>query len=155
MEQLTRLKELFEPVLSANDVVLYDLLFRYEKNMKILQVSIMKNDGSMDLDTCALISEKLSEVLDEHDIIDSEYYLEVCSPGAEREIKDLNELPNIVGKHIFVRLRHSIKSKVEFQGDLLSVNGELVEMNYRDKALTKVVSFDKSEIEFIRLAVKI
>ena len=92
MDRTERLREMFLPVLEECNVRLYDLAFRTNGKEHTLEVSIMKSDGSMDLDTCAAVSEKLSEVLDREDPIAEEYTLEVCSPGAEREIRDLDEL---------------------------------------------------------------
>lgn len=155
MEQLALLKELFAPVLEKCEVKLYDLKFVNDKKMKILQVMIMKNDGSMDLDTCALVSEQLSNVLDEHDVISQEYFLEVCSPGAERVIKDLTELPTLIGKHMFIRLKHPVSKMLEITGDLLAVENNILTMSYRDKSLVKKVQFELSEIDFARLAVRI
>lgn len=155
MEQLALLKELFAPVFEKCEVKLYDLKFVNDKKMKILQVMIMKNDGSMDLDTCALVSEQLSNVLDEHDVISQEYFLEVCSPGAERVIKDLAELPTLIGKHMFIRLKHPVSKMLEITGDLLAIENNILTMSYRDKALVKKVQFELSEIDFARLAVRI
>lgn len=155
MEQLALLKELFEPILKANKVTLYDLKFVQEGKMKILRVSIMKEDLTMDIDTCAIVSEQLSSLLDEKDLINFEYYLEVCSPGAEREIKDLNELAKLIGHHVFVRLKHPVKKMLEITGDLLKVDDVMITISYRDKALTKEACFEQSEIEFARLAVRI
>ncbi|MDY5251339.1 MAG: ribosome maturation factor RimP [Erysipelotrichaceae bacterium] len=155
MEQLALLKELFEPILTANQVKLYDLKFVQEGKMKILQVSIMKEDLTMDIDTCAVVSEQLSALLDEKDLISFEYYLEVCSPGAEREIKDLDELPRLIGSHIFVRLQHPANKMLEITGDLVNVEDGIVTLSYRDKALTKKVSFEQSNIDFARMAVRI
>ena len=155
MEQLDLLKELFEPILKANNVILYDLKFVQENKMKILRVSIMKEDLTMDIDTCALVSEQLSTLLDEKDLINFEYYLEVCSPGAEREIKDLNELSKLIGNHIYVRLKHPVKKMLEITGDLLNFENNILTISYRDKALTKAVNFELENIDYARLAVRI
>jgi len=48
----------------------------------------MFEDGTMDLDTCTLIASEISPLLDESPLKDMKYFLEVCSPGAERELKD-------------------------------------------------------------------
>ncbi len=152
MEQTAKIKELIEPTLTDNEVKLYDVKWTSENKNRILQISITKNDGTMDLDTCALVSEKVSELLD--DVIDSQYMLEVCSPGAEREIKDYNELKDLIGQRIYVRLKHSIKSNIEFTGDIESVS-DVVLLKYRDKAALRSVEFSIEEIEFARLAVKI
>ena len=64
MDRIEHLKELFQPVFERNSVILYDLVFRTNGSERTLEVSIMKEDGSMDLDTCALVSEQISEILD-------------------------------------------------------------------------------------------
>lgn len=155
MEQIDKIKELILPELTPFDVKLYDVKWVNEKKNRILQISIMKQDGSMDLDTCANVSEKVSLLLDEKYPELDDYFLEVCSPGAEREIKDLNELCDLIGQHIYVRLKHPAKKMLEITGDLLKVENGEVTMNYRDKALTREVTFTQDDIEFCRMAVRI
>ncbi len=155
MDRNERLKELFEPVLQANNVILYDLSWTRIGRDQTLQVAIMKQDGSMDLDTCAIVSDQLSELLDEHDPIAEEYTLEVCSPGAEREIKDLNELDHMGGQYVFVRLHHPFKKMLELTGEIISVEDDVITLSYRDKAAARKAEFTKDNIEFIRLAVRI
>jgi ribosome maturation factor RimP len=88
MKPLEELEELIRPLLHAQDLRLAECKWVHQSGMQILQVAIMRPDGSMDLDTCALASQQISDLLDAHEnIIPSEYYLEVCSPGAERELK--------------------------------------------------------------------
>ena len=83
MEQLENIKTLILPVLDSLGIQLYDLKWVNEKKSRLLQIAVMRADGSMDIDTCALVSEKISEALDAHDDwISFEYFLEVCSPGA-------------------------------------------------------------------------
>ena len=80
MEQLENIKTLILPVLDSLGIQLYDLKWVNEKKSRILQIAVMRADGSMDIDTCALVSEKISEALDAHDDwISFEYFLEVCS----------------------------------------------------------------------------
>ena len=113
MDRTERIKEMFAPILQQMDIRLYDLVYHTSGREKILEVSIMKQDGSMDLDTCAAVSERLSEVLDENDPINEEYTLEVCSPGAEREIRDLGELDDMAGEYVYVRLKEPFKKMLE------------------------------------------
>ena len=70
-------------------------------------------------------------------------------------IKDLDELPKLIGHHVFVRLKHPVKKMLEITGDLLEVKDGMITLSYRDKALTKEACFEQSEIEFARLAVRI
>lgn len=155
MDRTEHLRELFLPVLEEMEVRLYDLVYRTNGREHTLEVSIMKKDGSMDLDTCATVSEKLSEVLDKEDPIAEEYTLEVCSPGAEREIKDLDELDGMKGEYVYVRLKHPFKKMLEFTGEILSVEDGLITLEYRDKAARRKAEFTKEDIDYIRLAVRI
>ncbi len=51
-----------------------------------LRLFIDKENG-VDIEECGIVSEKLSEKLDEIDPIPHNYFLEVSSPGAERPLK--------------------------------------------------------------------
>ena len=155
MDRTERLKEMFLPVLQQMDIRLYDLVYRNSGRERILEVSIMKQDGSMDLDTCAAVSEKLSEVLDREDPISEEYTLEVCSPGAEREIRDLSELDSMAGEYVYVRLKEPFKKMLEITGEILSVENDLITLQYRDKASSRKAEFTRDNIDYIRLAVRI
>lgn len=155
MDRTERLKEMFLPVLQQMDIRLYDLVYRNSGRERILEVSIMKQDGSMDLDTCAAVSEKLSEVLDREDPISEEYTMEVCSPGAEREIRDLSELDSMAGEYVYVRLKEPFKKMLEITGEILSVENDLITLQYRDKAASRKAEFTRDNIDYIRLAVRI
>ena len=153
MESLDKIKELILPELEACEVKLYEL--KWLGNERTLQIAITKQDGTMDLDTCAAVSEKLSEALDQCDTLDNAYTLEVCSPGAEREIHDLNELKQMTNPYVFVRLKHPVGKLTKIKGEIVSYEGTLITISYRDKAAVRTAQFDDSEIEFIRLAVRI
>ena len=73
-----------QKIVEENGLILYDLEYLKEEGTFFLRVSIERPDKTMDFDTCSVISEKISDLLDEIDPISHEYILEVCSPGAER-----------------------------------------------------------------------
>ena len=154
MDRQQKLKELFEPVFKENDVVLYEMKWINDRD-HTLQVAIMRPDGSMDLDTCVLISEKLSEVLDKEDPISEEYTLEVCSPGAEREIRDLKELLNMTGSYVYMRLNKPFKKMTEFTGEIKDVQDQTIFLEYRDKAAVRTAELPLEDVEFARMAVRI
>ena len=156
MEQLENIKTLILPVLDSLGIQLYDLKWVNEKKSRILQITLMRADVSMDIDTCALVSEKISEALDAHDDwISFEYFLEVCSPGAERELRNAEEIRGALGKHVCVRLKSPVKSMMEITGDLLEMNETTLTLSYRDKAVTRKAQVELDQIEKIRLAVKL
>ena len=71
-------------------------------------------DGGLTLDDCVLLSEKLAEELDKEDFISDKYYLEVSSPGIERDLRDLEEVTNSVGKHVYIKHMKKLIIKKNF-----------------------------------------
>ncbi|MBQ9047121.1 MAG: ribosome maturation factor RimP [Solobacterium sp.] len=154
MSTIEHLKQLFDPVFRECGVILYELKWTGSGKDRTLEVAIMREDGSMDLDTCAEVSEKLSDILDSSDISEAAYTLEVCSPGAEREIRDLKELSTMDQPYVYVRLKHPAAKMIEITGTVTAYDGETITMSYRDKAAAKSVAFPADDVEFMRLAVK-
>ena len=155
MDQLTKIKELVTPILQEEDILLYDVKWHTEGKNRILQISIMRKDGSMDIDTCAEMSEKISVKLDEEDLIASEYFLEVCSPGAERELRSDEEIQHAVGEYVYVKLKNPKNGLDEVKWDLTAYENGIVYINYMAKAVKKKAEIEKENISLIRLSVRI
>ena len=150
-------KQLEEAVATAVqecEANLYELKPVHEGGMRILRVVITKDSG-VDLDTCADVSEKVSAILDSIDFDDSEYYLEVCSAGAERELRNDEDIAASVGKFVFIKLKRSVNKHDEYKGDLVSFIGQILTASYMDKAVKRSVEITKDDIAMIRLAVRI
>lgn len=152
MEITRKLETMLRPVLEKEGIRLYEIVWIADEHT--LQISITRNDGTIDLDTCALVSDRISEVLDREDPIQSEYTLDVCSPGAEREIRDLSELDHMQGAYVYVRFREPVKNMTELTGEILSAGNEGIVLSYRDKAAVRKAEFTKDNIAFIRMAVR-
>lgn len=155
MDQLTKIKELITPLFVKEGIVLYDVLWQQEGKSRILQIAIMRKDGSMDIDTCAEMSEKVSELLDEKDLISSEYFLEVCSPGAERELRSTEQIEEAIGEFVYVKLRNPKAGLDEVKGTLTAFQNDIVYLDYMAKAVKKKVEIEMDNIAMIRLSVKI
>lgn len=154
MEQIEHLKEILAPVFESCSVKLYEMKWSGTGKNRTLEVAITKEDGTMDLDTCALVSEKVSEVLDKEDSLSDAYTLEVCSPGAEREIHDLNELKTMKEPYVFIKFKNPVNKLNEVTGSIVSYSEDMIQLSYRVKQATKLMEFTADDIAFIRLAVK-
>ena len=153
MEKAERLKKLFESVFQECGVKLYEIQWIQTPDTT-LQVSIEKSDGSMDLETCSEVSEKLSQILDNCDLAEESYTLEVCSPGAEREIKDFHELKNLKGTYIFARFKEPIDGLNEITGTIHEADDSQIVIEYKDKTRNKELTIELQNIAMIRHAVK-
>ena len=67
----------------------------------------------------------IDPLLDEADPIDKSYYLEVCSPGIDRELCREHHFDYGIGKEITVKLFKAIDGKKEFVGVLKKYDGDL------------------------------
>ena len=140
---MKELQKWIEPVLKEHGCRLYEIQWLANQKPPILQIAAEKEDGTMDLDTCAVCSDAISALLDEKDWNDQEYMLEVCSPGAERDLKTEQDLQNALGQYVDVR------------GDLAALEPESVTVHYKDKGRPKKLVVDRDNISLIMTAVKI
>lgn len=155
MSQISLLKEKIEAEISNQDVLLYDVKWVQEGKMRILQVSIMREDGTMDIDTCAEMSSLIGDMLDREDLISNEYYLEVCSPGAERELRNEEEVLKAVGEYIYIKFKNPKEGMDEIKGYLKEVSDDGYLVEYMDKAVKRKKVIAKDNVALIRLSVLI
>ena len=122
--------------------------------MWFLRVSIEKDDGTMDFETAEVISNLVSTKLDELDPIEHEYVLDVCSPGAERPIRNKEEFKANLNEYITVYLNEEDENKKDsYTGDLLEVIEEDIVMSYKDKTRIKILSIKFENISKSHLAI--
>ncbi len=150
-----KMKDDIKAIVEKHECQLYEVAFVNEGSMRILRVMINKKSGAVDLDLCAEVSEEISTLLDSIDEETSEYYLEVCSAGAERELRNDDEIQNAVGDYVFMKLSKAYKKMDELKGDLLSFENGILTVAYMDKSVKRQAEINKEDISFIRLAVRI
>ena len=147
---LNKIEEILLPYLEENNLYLYEIKWIKEYGYKVLQVAIDNKDGTnIDTDTLALCNEFLSKELDEYDEDMPEYMLEVCSPGAEKELRNKEEILKSVGKYI-----HIDSTNDTYEGDLLSFIDDKLSIKVNQKGRIKTIDIKYEDIKKIRLAVK-
>lgn len=152
MEQ-KHLEENVKTFLEKHSLKLSELKWHNEGKTKILQLAIMDHKNEMDLDTCTQVAQDISPYLDEWLKDIDNYSLEVCSPGAERELHSADELMSVVGQNVWVRFIHPIEKSLEWTGKLLAFDGVTGSLNVHIKSRSKNINFDYQNIVKIRLAV--
>lgn len=151
---LEKIKQLIQPILNDHDVYLDDIEYVKEKNEWYLRIFIEKNNGHLDMDTCVAVSEAISDMLDQEDLIEDEYYLEVSSPGAEKPLKTLEKVQQAIGEYVYIQFKNPTQGMNEVYGTILNVEGTQIELQYMVKNIKKKCNIDYNDIAFIRLAVK-
>ncbi|MBM7579895.1 ribosome maturation factor RimP [Jeotgalibacillus terrae] len=153
MSKITELtEELVNPILEDMNLELVDVEFVKEGSNWFLRVFIDKEPG-VDIEECGIVSERLSEKLDELDPIQQNYFLEVSSPGAERPLKKEKDFHNAIGKHVYVKTYEPIEGMKEIEGVLDKYDGESLTINVTIKTRKKEVTVPKEKVAKARLAV--
>ena len=123
---IEKIKEIILPYLEENQVSLFDIEYVFEDNENILRIYIDNEENNMDLLTCVNISEGISKLLDLNDPIDVPYSLEVSSPGAERPLRNEEEVKKSVGKYVYIETN----DEGAVYGTILSFENGIIEIEY-------------------------
>ena len=79
---LNKIRELIEKPLKEENISVVDVFFEEEDGVKNLMIIIDKKPY-VDLDTCVLATHIINPILDEVDLIEDSYVLNVCSKGVD------------------------------------------------------------------------
>jgi ribosome maturation factor RimP len=75
-------------------------------------------------DLCARISGAVGRALDEADVLDGAYVLEVSSPGLERPLRRPSHFEAQLGRKVYVKTRVPIEGRKVWQGVLLEIGAD-------------------------------
>ena len=131
-----------EPLADELGCWVWDVEYVKEGARKILRITIDSEEG-IDINLCEKLHRAIDPLLDEADPIEEAYYLEVCSPGIERELRTQIHIDACEGWDVEVKLYAPIDGAKVFRGVLLP-SGENGEVRIDDKGKT---------LEFARSAV--
>lgn len=144
-----------EPMINNMDFELVDVEYVKEGKNWFLRLYIDQPEG-VNLEDCALVSEKVSERLDSitPDPFPHAYFLEVSSPGAERPIKTEKDYQNAIGSYIHISLYEALDGEKIYEGTLTELTDETLTLTVRIKTRTKEIAFDRAKIAKARLAIQ-
>ena len=119
-------RELAEPIAESLGCWLWDVEYVKEGARRVLRITIDSEEG-VGIDDCEAMHRAIDPVLDEADPIEEAYYLEVSSPGIERELRTPEHLYACTGWNVEVKLYAPVNGSKKFRGVLLDCteNGEI------------------------------
>ena len=120
-------RELIRPVAEELGYTVWDVEYVKEGAKMILRVTIDKADG-IRIEDCERMHRAIDPVLDEADPIESAYYLEVSSPGVERELRTEEHVLACLGEKVEVRLYAPINGSKSFSGVLAGYEDGEIEL---------------------------
>ena len=112
-----KIEDLVKPIIENLGYKVYDVIYQKEGKDNYLRIFIDSNKG-IDLKECKKVNDSVNDILDEKDYIKAQYYLEISSPGLERNLRRDEQFLDNINKKIEVHLYNSINNKKIITGIL-------------------------------------
>lgn len=116
-----------EPELAGLGFELVEVEFGRHGSSGLLRLFIDR-PGGVTLDDCSAASRVASALLDRSDPIETEYLLEVSSPGIDRPLRRVKDFERYTGEAVKVRTSTAIEGRKKFSGKLTGISDGMIEI---------------------------
>ena len=113
---------LIAPIAEKLGYELWDVEFVKEGTRRMLRVTL-DSEGGITIEDCEKMHRAIDPILDEADPIECAYYLEVSSPGIERELRTDRHIEACIGCRVEARLYAPVDGAKTFVGTLAAFDG--------------------------------
>ena len=151
LPMIDKIKAIIEPVIQEEKAELVEIIFRKEAARQVLKLLVDKDNG-IQLADCVRLNEKIGQALDQADIIQESYVIEVASPGIDRPFKTKRDYERALGRLVRVTLIERILDKKEYVARLEEVSDAGVKIDVKKKGIIDTpfekIARAREEIEF-------
>lgn len=128
VDVIGRVQELLAEFIGGKDLEIYNVEYRKEGPEWKLRVYLDKPEESetefVNIEECEEVNRYLSDKLDEMELIDRKYTIEVSSPGMDRELIHDGDFQRFAGRVVEVRLYEPLNGQKNFEAVLLGRTDE-------------------------------
>lgn len=139
-------EKIAEEILANTDYELVDVEYVKERD-RFLRVYIDK-EGGIGLDDCQEVSGLLDEKLEELNIINDRYILEVSSPGLDRALKKEKDFKREMGKLVDITLYKAIDGEKMLTGKLTGYTKDIITIDETREIALKDIALVRLHIDF-------
>jgi ribosome maturation factor RimP len=147
-----RVRCIAERVALSRGLDVVDVEFRRGRGSQFVRVFVDRSGGGVDLADLKSVSEEISTILDVDDPLDSNYRLEVSSPGLDRPLRNAADFRRCVGRRVGVSSRYPIDEQSRFEGRIESVDADTIRIRQASQE-EATIDLPLSSIEHARLLV--
>ncbi|MCS5564284.1 ribosome maturation factor RimP [Marinobacter qingdaonensis] len=122
--KLKQLEDILRPVVEGLGYEFWGIEYRSQGHYSKLRVFIDNPEQGVSVDDCEKVSRQISGVMDVEDPIQTEYTLEVSSPGMDRPLFRLEQYEAFAGHRVQIRLRMAYEGRRKFEGLLKGIEGD-------------------------------
>ena len=111
-----------------------DIEFRGDDRNRILEIYIDNELGIITAD-CVDVSRVCGNLIEEENLIESKYRLDVSSPGTDRPVKFIQQYKKHIGRNFELEFEDQVSEK--FEGKLIDINNDILKFEI-DKKIEEV-----------------
>jgi len=137
LPMIDKIREIIEPVIQQDGAELVEIIYRREAGRQVLRLLVNKDNG-IKLSDCAGLNKKIGQVLDESDIMQESYVIEVNSPGIDRPFTVKRDYERARGRMVRVTLSEKILDKKEYIARLEEVSDAGVKIDVNKKGIIEI-----------------
>ena len=137
-----KLENLLKKVAKAWDLEICNLNIKTNQNPMVLKIIIKKTNGDkISLDDCALFNTPASEEIENSNLLNCSYVLEISSQGVSDELTSDRDFKTFKGFPVNVELNQKNSKKTFLNGLLYEKSKDYLAINIRGKI--KKIPFDE------------
>ena len=141
-ENKIKLEALLKKVANARDLKISSLNIQSSQNPKVVKITIKKtNDDDISLEDCASFNAPASEEIENSNLLNCSYVLEISSQGVSDELTSDRDFKTFKGFPVNVQLNQKNSKKKFLNGLLYEKSKDYLAINIKGKI--KKIPFDE------------
>jgi len=136
---LEELERLAAKVVGDVGLELVEMGLRGSSKKRVLRLDIDRaGPGGVGLEDCQRVSKHIGMALEETDLIQGTYVLEVSSPGIDRPIRTDDDIRRNAGRRVQIETTEPIEGRKVFAGVLVGGEADWLELRIDDQEVVKI-----------------
>ena len=118
------LHSLITSLVEPFDVEIVEITLGFHRATAQIKLLVDKPAGGISIDECSRINQNVVTAIEEQQLFNGDFILEVSSPGVDRPLTTKKDFLRNIGRKVQIFLTEPVEQKMEHQGDIKDVSDE-------------------------------
>jgi len=155
MDNISTIEAMVKETVEGLGLELYEFKYVQSKRKKTLNIVVDHSSRSISIGDCERVSKAIGPAIDEQDLIDGSYFLEVSSPGVERALRKTEDYRRFTGETVKVIMKNPVEKRMVFIGKMNNYNEEKNEITVLERDSKREFTLSIDEIKKARLYLEV
>ena len=144
----SEITELIKPIVLSMGYEMWGLNIG-QQNSSLKFTLYIDSDEGIKIDDCEKVSHQISHLLDTEEVFDSDYVLEVSSPGFDRVLMTQDHFSKYLNEKVKVKLKWLVNSRKNIKGIIADVTNDYVVIS--DDKESYEIKYDSIDIARLKI----